>query len=114
MRRTIASMRIANITDLADSSDYRVEAIAAANPVSGDPARNTRCTVFAHDRKQSVWALLAKACHEIIKADYDDRRERANDLSVEVKLATTNVELPGDVLPTERDRRPTREGESEQ
>jgi hypothetical protein len=31
--------------------------------------------VLAHDRKQSVWALLAKACHETLKANYDDRRE---------------------------------------
>jgi hypothetical protein len=74
MRRTIASMRISNMSDLADCSDYRVEAMEAANALTGDPARNAECVVLAHDRKQSVWALLAKACHEVLKANYDDRR----------------------------------------
>jgi hypothetical protein len=75
MRRTIASMQISNMRDLADCSDYRVEAVEAANKLTGDPARNAECMVLAHDRKQSVWALLAKACHETLKASYNDRRE---------------------------------------
>jgi hypothetical protein len=48
-RRTIGSMRIANISNLADLSDY---------------------TVKRHDRRQCVWGLLAKASEEIIKADF--------------------------------------------
>jgi hypothetical protein len=72
MRRTIASMRISNMSDLADCSDYCIEAMEAANALTGDPARNAECMVLAHDRKQSVWALLAKACHEILKANCDD------------------------------------------
>jgi hypothetical protein len=76
LRRTIASMRISNMSDLADCSDYRVEAMETANALTGDPARNTECMVLDHDRKQSVWALLAKACHEILKANYDDRLDR--------------------------------------
>jgi hypothetical protein len=74
MRRTIASMQISNMRDLADCSDYRVEAVEAANKLTGDPARNAECMVLAHDRKQSVWALLAKACLEILKANYDNRQ----------------------------------------
>jgi hypothetical protein len=74
MRRTIASMQISNMSNLADCSDYRIEAVEAANDLTGDPARNTECMVLAHDRRQSVWALLEKACHEILKANYDDRR----------------------------------------
>jgi hypothetical protein len=74
MRRTIASMRISNISGLADCSDYCVEATEAANKLTGDPARSAECMVLAHDRKQSVWALLGKACQEILKANYDDRR----------------------------------------
>jgi hypothetical protein len=74
MRRTIASMRISNMSNLADRSDYRIEALEAANGLTGDPARNAECMVLAHDRRQSVWVLLEKACHEIVKANYDDRR----------------------------------------
>jgi hypothetical protein len=47
----------------------------AANKLTGDPARNAECMVLAHDRKQSVWALLGKACHETLKASHNDRRE---------------------------------------
>ena len=54
MRRTIASMRISNMSSLADCSDYRIEALEAANGLPGDPARNAECMVLAHDRRQSV------------------------------------------------------------
>ena len=54
MRRTIASMRISNMSNLADCSDYRIEALEAANGLTGDPARNAECMVLAHDRRQSV------------------------------------------------------------
>jgi hypothetical protein len=46
----------------------------SANPLTDDAARNAECMVLAHDRKQSVWALVLKACHEILKASSDDRR----------------------------------------
>jgi hypothetical protein len=75
MRRTIASMRISNMSDLADCSDYRVETMETANPLTGNPARNTEYMVLSHDRRQSVWALLAKACHEALKANHDNRCE---------------------------------------
>ena len=70
MRRTIASMSISNLSNLADSSDYHVESMEGANPLTGDPSRKAECMVLAHDRRQSVWALLAKACEEIMKADF--------------------------------------------
>jgi hypothetical protein len=70
MRRTIASMRISNVSDLDDCSDYRVVAMEDANPLTGDPPRNAECMVVAHDRRQSVWALLAKACEDVMKADF--------------------------------------------
>jgi hypothetical protein len=54
------------------SLDPQVRSMEAANALTGDPARSAECMVLAHDRKQSVWALLEKACHEIIKANYDD------------------------------------------
>lgn len=69
-RRTIGSMRIANASNLADVSDYAVEVIESANPLTGAKRRTTSCTVRTHDRRQSIWALLAKASEEIIKADF--------------------------------------------
>jgi hypothetical protein len=68
--RTIGSMRISNMSNLADVSDYTVEAMESANPPTGDPPRNAACLMLAHDRRQSVWSLLAKASEEIMKADF--------------------------------------------
>ena len=72
MRRTIAAMSIANISDLADISDYRIEASATSNPLAGTPPLTVRCVIRGHARAQSVWALLAKASDEIMKADSDE------------------------------------------
>jgi hypothetical protein len=69
MRRTIASMWIANVSDLAEVSDYRVEASETSNPISGTPPRTAHCFIRGHARAQSVWALLAKAAKAIAKTD---------------------------------------------
>lgn len=69
LRRTIGSMQIANVSDLADVSDYAVDATESANPLSGTALRNRKCTVRAHNRRQSIWVLLAKASGEILKED---------------------------------------------
>jgi len=37
MRRTIAAMSIANISGLAEISDYRIEASETSNPLAGTP-----------------------------------------------------------------------------
>jgi hypothetical protein len=71
-RRTIGSMRIANLSNLADTSDYSVEVMEAANHLTGDPSWNGKCVVLAHDRRQSVWALIARACEETLKAHFVD------------------------------------------
>jgi hypothetical protein len=63
-------MRIANLSNLADVSDYAVAVMEGANPLTGAPPRIAACAVLAHDRRQSVWAILAKACEEIMKADF--------------------------------------------
>lgn len=70
MRRTIATMHVANLSNLADISDYRVMAMEGANPLTGEPAGNAECIVLAHPRRQRVWALLQQACGEIMKADW--------------------------------------------
>ena len=69
-RHTIGSMRIANRSNLAHISDYSVEVTEAANHLTGAKPRSAACTVRAHDRRQSVFVLLAKACEEIAKADF--------------------------------------------
>jgi hypothetical protein len=47
------------ITSLSLSvSDFTIEAMESANPLTGDPERNSGCMVFAHERRQSIWALL--------------------------------------------------------
>jgi hypothetical protein len=72
LKSTIATMRIANLSDLADCSDYRIEAMEGRNPLTGDPPRSTAFDVVGHDRRQSVWALVAKAAEAACKAEYDE------------------------------------------
>jgi hypothetical protein len=60
-RRTIGLMRIANVTDLARRSDYRVDLTEGDNPVAGTKARASTVYVRDHDRNQSVWSLIAAA-----------------------------------------------------
>jgi hypothetical protein len=70
--RMIGSMRISNLSDLADQSDYRVKVLEAANPLTGTPARNAECMTERHDRRQSIWKLLASAATEVESADYSE------------------------------------------
>jgi hypothetical protein len=103
-RHTIGSMRIANRSNLADTSDYSVEVMEAANHLTGAKSRNAtrpgsshkegirfrggftamesvsrltghspgiaECEVADHSRRQRVWALIQRACEEIMKADW--------------------------------------------
>jgi hypothetical protein len=61
-RRVIAEMAIANVTNLADTSDYRVEIREPANGLTGAPARAIAFELKAHDRRQPIWPLLEKVC----------------------------------------------------
>ena len=65
---TIARMTIANISNLADISDYEFRAREHANPVAGTPAREMRGTVRRHNRRQTVWSLIAKAAMTAVDA----------------------------------------------
>lgn len=60
-RHDIGELRISNITDLARISDYSIDIIEAANPLTGTPRRTGGCRIEAHDRLQSVWALIERA-----------------------------------------------------
>jgi hypothetical protein len=61
MKRTLAKAHIGNMSALADVSDYQVAASEGANTVAGTPAWKGRGLLHQHDRRQSVWALVAKA-----------------------------------------------------
>ena len=61
MKRTLAKADIGNMSSLADVSDYQVAASEGANPIAGTPAWKGRGLLHQHDRRQSVWALVAKA-----------------------------------------------------
>ena len=73
LKRTIATMRIANLSDLADISDYRIEVLEARNHLTGQPARSATCRVAGHDRRQSVWALVEKAAKAALAAENDEK-----------------------------------------
>lgn len=72
LRRDIGTLRISNISDLARISDYSIDIIEAANPLTGTPARIGGCRIEAHDRIQSVWALLERAATAAQSADLVD------------------------------------------
>jgi hypothetical protein len=72
LRRKIASMDIGNISDLAEVSDYKIDAIESANSLIATPARSASCIVRQHNRNQSVWALVARAATDIQQAKFDD------------------------------------------
>jgi hypothetical protein len=71
-RRTIGSMHIANVSGLSDVSDYEVNIIEGANPLTGTAPRNGSCVVQDHDRRASVWSLVAKAAQAALTAEYDE------------------------------------------
>jgi len=62
--RTIARMTIANISNLADISDYEFSAQEVANSIAGTTARVTKGIVRQHDRRQTVWSLVSKAAQD--------------------------------------------------
>jgi hypothetical protein len=59
----IAIASIANVSDLADVSDYAVNVTEGHNAVTNTPAWSLRGNVFQHDRRTSVWALVAKVAN---------------------------------------------------
>jgi hypothetical protein len=58
--RALAIANIANVSDLADVSDYAVSITEGHNPITNGPPWSRRGYVFQHDRRNSVWALVAK------------------------------------------------------
>lgn len=61
-RRVIAEMNIANISNLAERSDYRVIATEDPSDITGlVDGLNENFVVQNHLRRQSVWALVGRA-----------------------------------------------------
>lgn len=56
--KEIAQIKIANISELADISDYIVEAQETGDAVLGIPQSLKTVTIEGHPRRQSVFALL--------------------------------------------------------
>ncbi len=69
-RKTIASMRIDNISDLADISDYVVQGLEEVDTLTGSHLRSARTFVRGHDRLQQVWPLIAKAADALARAEF--------------------------------------------
>jgi len=61
--RTLAIANIANVSDLADVSDYAASITEGHNPFTNTPPWSRRGHVLQHDRKNSVWALVAKVAN---------------------------------------------------
>jgi hypothetical protein len=70
-KREIARATLSNIT-LSDVSDYLIDVRERANPVAGTDAWNARGTIHGHDRRQSVWRLVARAA---VWAAWQQRRQ---------------------------------------
>jgi hypothetical protein len=58
--RPLAIANVANVSHLADVSDYVVSVSEGHNPVTNAPTWSQRGRVYQHDRRTSVWALIAK------------------------------------------------------
>jgi hypothetical protein len=58
--RAIAIANIANVTDLADVSDYEISVAENYNPINNTPPWSQRGRILRHDRRSSVWSLIAK------------------------------------------------------
>jgi hypothetical protein len=60
-KTVLARAGIGNVSNLAEVSDYELVASEGANPLTGTPPWKGRVLLHQHDRRQSVWALVAKA-----------------------------------------------------
>jgi hypothetical protein len=72
LRKTIGSMDIANVSDLADRSDYEAFVHERANPLAWTPGRTCIVRVTDHDRRQSVWRLVAAVVSAMDNAEYEE------------------------------------------
>jgi hypothetical protein len=60
-KTVLARAGIGNLSSVGDVCDYEVVANEAENSLVGTPAWKSRGLLPQHDRRQSVWAIVAKA-----------------------------------------------------
>jgi hypothetical protein len=58
--RAVAIANIANVSDLADVSDYAVSVTEGHNSIADTRPWSQHGHILQHDRRTSVWALVAK------------------------------------------------------
>jgi hypothetical protein len=58
--RVLATADVGNVSDLAETSDYDVSVTEGRNPLTNTPPWSRRGHVFQHERRTSVWVLVAK------------------------------------------------------
>lgn len=73
--KTIAKADLVNISDLADTSDYRLQWVEGAEPKLGIEQAHGKAIIKGHRRRQSVWALVAKATVAILDQLAGDPRD---------------------------------------
>jgi hypothetical protein len=61
--RVLATADVGNVSELADKSDYVVIVTEGQNPLANTPPWSRRGCIFQHDRRTSVWALVAKVAN---------------------------------------------------
>lgn len=59
-RRELGSMKIINVSDLADLSNYVYVIETGASHLTGEPALRSEGKIHKHDRYQSIWKLIRK------------------------------------------------------
>lgn len=92
--RELARAELGNVSDLADKSDYVIRASEGVNPLVPAPAWEARGRLTAHNRNQSVWALVAKAAEFSVEAGKCGRGRQ-------VAAAGGRIALPVDGLTDE-------------
>lgn len=60
-RRVLGKCCIENLSDLRDVSDYNVNVTEGDNAVSGEGMWRGDGRIEGHDRRQTVWSLVAQA-----------------------------------------------------
>jgi hypothetical protein len=58
--RVLATAEVGNVSDLAETSDYDLSVTEGHNPLTNTPPWSRRGHIFQHDRRTSVWVLVAK------------------------------------------------------
>jgi hypothetical protein len=61
----IGHMYLANVSNLADRSDYEIRITEDTNPLAGTGPRRCAIRLQDHDRRQSVWSLIGAATREV-------------------------------------------------